>query len=287
MVVVDVSTFGAGADRPGMSDLIALAASGLLSVNAAQRLEEAPPLRYRGELASIHAACAGALGALGALHARLADGRGQRIDVSAQAAIAAVLATALATYAYTGVEPVHYGNRGVGPWGFFTCRDGDVLIQVTEDMQWPRLAVILGHPEWAEMEVFATTAQRAELADALDPLVADAIADMTVDGFLAAASEIGVAAARIQDAADLLAWDHLVARRFFQPITVTNGEQSLEVIAPVPPWRLHRTAPAPARRSPRLGRAPRRGRGGVDGAPPRRSRPPVRRRRCVPSRACG
>ena len=38
MIVVDLSTFGRQADRQGMSDLLALAASGLLSVSAEKPL---------------------------------------------------------------------------------------------------------------------------------------------------------------------------------------------------------------------------------------------------------
>ena len=65
-----------------------------------------------------------------------ATARGQHIDVSGQAATASILATALTTYLYTGTMPVRDGNRSVAPWGFYTCRDGRVLIQVTEDPQW-------------------------------------------------------------------------------------------------------------------------------------------------------
>jgi crotonobetainyl-CoA:carnitine CoA-transferase CaiB-like acyl-CoA transferase len=256
VVVVDISTFGALAERTGMSDLLALAASGLLSISAASTKDpQSMPLRYRGELASVHAASAGAMAALGGLHARLPDGRGQRFDISAEAAVAAMFGTALAIWSYTGVQPVRNGRRGVAPWAFFECRDGTVLIQVTEDEQWRSLAKILGHPEWAAIEVFETTAQRIEVADAIEPLIAEAIADRGVAEFLAAAHTEGVAAARIQDATDLLAWDHLRARRFFQPITVANGEQRFDVPAPVAPWRLHRTRPSPARRAPLLGEA--------------------------------
>jgi crotonobetainyl-CoA:carnitine CoA-transferase CaiB-like acyl-CoA transferase len=254
VIVVDLSTFGRLAGRQGMSDLLALAASGLLSVSAANTKDpDSSPLRYRGELASIHTACAGAMAALGALHARLADGRGQRIDVSAEAAVAAVIGIALSVWSYTGVQPVRNGQRGVAPWGFFRCRDGDVLIQVTEDAQWQHLCKILGHPEWAAMEVFETTAQRIQVADVIEPLIAEAIIELSLEEFLRAAHAEGVAAARIQDARDLLTWDHLEARRFFQPIAVGNGRQQFDVPAPIAPWRFHRTRPAPPRCAPRLG----------------------------------
>ena len=51
------------------------------------------------------------------------------------------------------------------PWGFFECADGFVLLQVTEDPQWFNLRRIIGEPEWAQPDVFDTTAMRSELQD--------------------------------------------------------------------------------------------------------------------------
>ncbi len=208
------------------------------------------PLRYRGEFASIHAACDAALAILGALHARLADGHGQRIDVSAQAATASILATAMAIWLYAGELPVKNGVRSVVPWGFFECADGFVLLQVTEDAQWFNLRRIIGEPEWAQPDVFDTTAMRSELQDVVHSMLAGELTRFTVDGFLDACQREGVAAARVQTATDLLAWPHLRARGYFTPIELPGG---VSFEAPTPPWRYAGT-PRPARRiSPALG----------------------------------
>lgn len=256
LIVVDVSTFGRiGTEGPHpSSDLLALAAGGLLSVNATRPGDPAAtPLRYRGELASIHAACGGVLATLGALFERDRSGHGQSIDVSAQAAVAGIMATALPTYTYAGLVAAHDGRRGVAPWGFYACRDADVLLQVTEDSQWHNLVKLLGDPDWGHLEVFATTAQRTEVMDALDPLVAEALAAFTADDFLRRCHEHGVAAARIHTAADLLAWDHLRERGSFRPVRLADGHHAADVAVPSPPWRFHRTAPLAPMASPRLG----------------------------------
>ncbi|MEO5898643.1 MAG: CoA transferase [Ilumatobacteraceae bacterium] len=254
LIVVDISTWGRAAADRSNSDLIALAAGGLLSVNGTDAVAaKSVPLRYRGEFSSVHAACDAVLAALGALHARLADGRGQRLDISAQAATASILATAMSTYLYTGVMPVRDGVRGVAPWGFYTCRDGVVLLQVTEDPQWFNLRRIIGEPEWAQPDVFDTTAMRAELHDVIDPLLEAELRAFSVDAFLAACQREGVAAARIQDAKDLLAWPHLRARNYFTPVEFA-ARPGTEVIAPTPPWRFAITpSPEAPRVSPALG----------------------------------
>ena len=116
------------------------------------------------------------IAALGALHARLADGLGQRIDVAALEAMVGTMATCLPTVTYAGQVPVAGGNRAVCPWGIYTLQDGTVLVQCTEDGQWRALVSMLGDPDWGHLDVFATTAQRSEQYDVVEALVADAAA---------------------------------------------------------------------------------------------------------------
>ncbi len=256
LVVADVSTFGrVGREGPHpTSDLLALAAGGLLSVNAtAPGDPEATPLRYRGELSSIHAACGAVFAVLGALVERDRSGVGQQIDVSAQAAVAGIMATAVPTFTYTGVTAVHDGRRGVAPWGFYACRDADVLLQVTEDSQWKSLVKLLGDPEWGHLEIFATTAQRTEVMDVLDPFVAEALTAFTAEEFLASCHAHGVAAARIHTAADLLAWDHLSERGSFRTVEVADRSYAADVQVPAPPWRFRGTEPLGRLAAPKLG----------------------------------
>ena len=250
LISASISTFGGGGPT---SDLLALAAGGLLSVNATDPdVARGTPLRYRGEFSSIHAACDAALAILGALHARLADGRGQRLDVSAQAATAGILATAMAIWLYTGGLPAKDGVRSVVPWGFFECADGFVLIQVTEDAQWFNLRRIIGEPAWAQPDLFDTTAMRSQLQDVVHSMLAGELTRFTVEELLDACHREGVAAARVQTAADLLAWPHLRARGYFAPIELA-GAPGVAFEAPTPPWRYTGT-PRPARRiSPALG----------------------------------
>lgn len=254
LIVVDLSTFGrqeVSKLHPN-SDLIALAAGGLLSLNASDPTDpKAPPLRYKGELSSIHAGANAVLGALGALFERSRSGLGQRIDVSAQASVAAILATALARYTYTGVLPVRDGTRSVSPWGFYRCSDGMVLIQCTEDAEFRRLLDIFGNPDWGDMEIFATTAAREPVTDVLDILVGQEMQKMTQADFLDQAFEHRVPAAPIHFAHDILEWDHLAERHFLDPIEMTNGVRRCQVAVPAVPWRF-RGEDLPRRKAPPL-----------------------------------
>jgi crotonobetainyl-CoA:carnitine CoA-transferase CaiB-like acyl-CoA transferase len=252
LIVVDISTFGRQSGDASMSDLLALAAAGLLLVNVDK---DRNPLRYRGELASIHAACDAVLAVIAALRSRLADGIGQRIDISAQAAIAAIM-TAIAIYTYTGVLPGFGGLPPIAPFGFFECSDGTALIMVNENVQWQGLRRVLGEPTWAAAAEFDTNADRREHHADLNGRVADAVAKMTLADLLAACIREGVPASQVHTAADVLAWQHLHARGYFVPLEIPTGDDGPPVLAPGAPWRFARTTAEPSsRRAPRLGAA--------------------------------
>jgi crotonobetainyl-CoA:carnitine CoA-transferase CaiB-like acyl-CoA transferase len=263
VIVCDISTYGrqpdAVASGSSMSDLLALAASGMLGVSASDPMDaRAAPLRYRGELASICAACNGAIAILGALADRLQSGQGQHLDISAQASVAAVLGTRLSRFSYTGQLPIRHGTHSVSPCGFYDCFDGKVFIQCTEDRQWQGLISVLGDPEWGALEAYETTEKRVQAGDTVDALVREAIGSFTTSAFLKAASEFDVPSAPIQSGAEILAWDHLQARGFFKPIAVSDGRYEREISVPGLAWRYHSDAGAALQRgrSPRLGSTP-------------------------------
>ena len=261
LIVVDISAYGrqGDGDQPQSdqpySDLLALAASGFLSLNASVPTDpKAKPIRYKGELSSVHAGANAVLTILAALFERARSGAGQAIDISAEAGVVDILATALSRYTYSGVLPVRNGTRAVSPWGFYQCRDSMVLIQCTEDAQFRRLLEIFGNPDWGEMEIFETTAQRATVTDLLDQLVAEELRDMSQQAFLDLAFKHRVPAAPIHYARDILEWDHLAARGFLAPVAVTNGRRAATIPLPVAPWRYRDgTDPTTERASPRLG----------------------------------
>jgi crotonobetainyl-CoA:carnitine CoA-transferase CaiB-like acyl-CoA transferase len=256
LVAVDISSFGRTgplAGEPG-GDLITLAASGMLSIMSTAPTEDDPsPLRYPGEVSSLYAACDAVIAALGALHARLADGAGQDIDVSAQEAVVSIMATAPAAVSYSGTVPVHDGSRGVCPWAIYPCVDGAVLVQCTEDGQWRALLDVLGNPEWGDLEMFETTAGRVEQAEAVEPLVASSIAGWEMDAFLAAAHAAGVPAARVHTPQDVLAWEQLTSRSFFTELEVGQGGAPRSLRAPSSPVRLDGVHRPTTVRAPGLG----------------------------------
>ena len=255
LIICDISTFGRhGAGPWPMNDLLALAAGGLLSMNVTDpRDPEAAPLRYRGELASVHAAGTATFAILGALLERRKSGQGQRIDVSAQAAVAGILTTGASKYGYEGHLPVRDGTRATAPSGFFRCRDGVVAVLCAEDDQWERLLHVLGDPEWGRTELPPTSAARGAVADLVDLRVGEALQAFTLSEFISACLEHQVPAAPINYGADLLAWEHLAQRKYFTTLDLTDGSRRLSMQAPGLPWRFRNAPPPEGGASPAIG----------------------------------
>jgi crotonobetainyl-CoA:carnitine CoA-transferase CaiB-like acyl-CoA transferase len=253
LVVVDVSTFGRTGPLAGLpgGDLMALAESGMLTLISTNPADgPLLPIRLRGELTLTFAALHAAIAAVGALHARLRDGLGQRIDVSALEAMVTTTATSLPTVTYAGLVPVAGGARGVCPWGIYDCRDGAFLVQCTEDGQWRALVKLLGDPEWGHLEVFKTTAQRVEQYDLVESLVRDAVKDFTLEDFLTKAHEVGVPACRLHGPADVLAWEQMRVRRSFRDLALAGGPT---LTAPASPIRIRGVEPPPRLDVPAVG----------------------------------
>jgi len=105
LIVVSITPFGQDGPKAGWAatDLTLLAAGGPLALTGD---EDRPPVRVSVPQAFLHAGAEAAVGALVALHERLASGRGQHVDVSAQQAVT------IATQAYILADAVGARTNG-------------------------------------------------------------------------------------------------------------------------------------------------------------------------------
>jgi crotonobetainyl-CoA:carnitine CoA-transferase CaiB-like acyl-CoA transferase len=129
-VVVSVTPFGLNGPKAGWlaSDLEIMAASGAMSLAGEPG---GAPMRVSAPQAYAWAGAQAAVGALVALHHRGRTGRGQLVDVSAQAAVITALSHAPAFVDILGITPTRAGaymtGRSVSGAKFrvfWPCRDG-------------------------------------------------------------------------------------------------------------------------------------------------------------------
>ncbi len=206
-----------------------------------------PPLKPFGHQAELQAGIAAATAALAAVDRAGITGRGERIDLSCQAYVASMLEAAFIAWTYPGWDPDRLGVRTLNPWKVFRCLDGLIFLVTVEQDQWVRLVELMGDPDWAQEEVFATTEARNDNADVLNLLVEQWTCEQRVDWLWHEGQARRICFAPVFRMADLADQPHLRERRFFAELDLPGRGR---VVLPGPParmtpdpWTLHRAAP--------------------------------------------
>lgn len=123
----------------------------------------------------LYAAC----GVLGALRKRDRENKGSHIEVTLVDAGISVMAYQLVTYMMTGrvIERAGTTHPAMVPSKVFTAADGrHVLIVITNNEQFRSLCNVLGRPEWATDERFASPLSRVERREEMHGLVQSVLA---------------------------------------------------------------------------------------------------------------
>ncbi|MCZ6714844.1 MAG: CoA transferase, partial [Deltaproteobacteria bacterium] len=196
---------------------------------AATQRPELPPLKVFGHQCGFMSGVAGATVALAAWIAARRTGVGEFIDLSVQAYIASVLENAIPLYSYKGLVATRYGVRQIIPWGIFECRDGAMFLVCVEQDQWERLVELMGRPEWATLEVFATLPGRAENQDILHSFVQEWLAEQSVDEIYHEMQKHRICAAPVMDLKQIAESEHLQAREFFAEVEHPRAGRLLHI----------------------------------------------------------
>ena len=164
LVYCSITGFGQSgpyAPRAGY-DFLVQAMGGLMSVTGRSDAEEgAGPVKVGVAVADILTGLYAANAILAALACRDRTGAGQHIDLALLDVQVACMANQAMNHLY-GVTPKRLGNAhpNVVPYQDFPTADGDVIIAVGNDGQFSRLCAVIGHPDWASDERFATNLAR-------------------------------------------------------------------------------------------------------------------------------
>jgi crotonobetainyl-CoA:carnitine CoA-transferase CaiB-like acyl-CoA transferase len=185
---------GAGAELPGY-DLLVQALGGLMSITGPS---DGEPQKVGVALVDVLAGLFATIGILAALRHREATGEGQLVEVNLLASLLAALVNQGTAYTIGGVVPARMGNQhpSVAPYELLPCADGELVLAVGTERQFAALCAVLGAPELAGDQRFATNAARVEnrpaMRDALIALLAARTAEAWVAELTAARVPAGV-----------------------------------------------------------------------------------------------
>ncbi len=234
-------------DRPGY-DFIIQAMSGLMSITGPA---DGEPHKVGVAVSDVFTGLFTLAGILAALRHAERTGQGQHLDVALLDSQIAALVNIASNYLVSGQTPARLGNQhpNLVPYQVFRAADGDFAVGVGNDRQFAALCALIGRPELAADERFATNparvAHRAELIPALQAAFAARPAGEWVEGLLAA----GVPAGPIHDVAAALNDPHVLARSLVQEIPLDNAV--LRLVGA--PFHFSVTPSAVRRPPPRLG----------------------------------
>jgi len=224
--IVYVSITGWGQFGPNHAaagyDPLAQAASGFMSVTGSP---DGPPTKAGTYLADDLGGLHGALGTMAALRHRDQTGEGQHVDVALQDALL-FQSNGLLTLGAMGIEPTRSGNEfgAAAPANVYECQDGAVFAGVLLDPHWRALAPIIGEPDLADHESFATRQRRLENRELCNILLANWFASRTQDEAVSTLRAAGLPIAPVNTYPQAAKDPHVLERDMLQQTKLKNGD---------------------------------------------------------------
>lgn len=200
LVVTSISGFGQTgslAKEPAY-DLVAQAMSGLMSITG---WPNSKPTRVGISLGDLIPGLYAAIGTVSALYQRESTGTGQHLDLAMYDSLISVMESVGMRALYDDTPPTRIGNdHGLSaPFSTYATKDGDVVIAITTNRLFERLANALGMPELATDHRFAEPVARSDNRVALRELIEEALSTKTRSETIALFEEHGVPTARVYD----------------------------------------------------------------------------------------
>jgi crotonobetainyl-CoA:carnitine CoA-transferase CaiB-like acyl-CoA transferase len=219
--VVRCSITGYGSSGPKSAlpgyDFILQAESGLMSICGAP---DGGPTKYGVAIVDV---CTGMLACnaiLAALNARHRTGAGQKVEVSLYETSLTMLVNVAANYLAAGRDGGRYGNGhpSIVPYTTYQAADGMMAIGIGNDVQFGKCAAVLGHPEWAHDNRFATNRARVEHRALVDGLFNEALAQDVAEAWLGKLKAAGIPCGRINSVKQALDDPQTQARQMVETV---------------------------------------------------------------------
>lgn len=174
-----------------------------------------PPTKSGLSLVDYSGGLVAAISLLAGVHAARRDGIGMDCDVSLYDTAIGMLTYPAVWHLNAGFEPKrtrHSAHPSLVPFQAFEAADGWMVVGCAKEKFWNRLAIVIGRPELAEDERFATFADRQRNADVLIPLLESIFCTRSVDDWLTPLYAASIPCGPINDVEQALTEPHTLAR---------------------------------------------------------------------------
>jgi crotonobetainyl-CoA:carnitine CoA-transferase CaiB-like acyl-CoA transferase len=156
-------------------------------------------------IADLSAGLYSVIGVLAALRRAEQTGEGDRVEVALAEACGSLFTNQAMNYLIGSSEPRALGNThpNVAPYQVIRAGDRDLAIAATSDVQFARLAKVVGLPELVGDPRFATNADRVANRDALERTLEARLSRRPATEWVIELNQAGVAAAVINTVGDM------------------------------------------------------------------------------------
>ncbi len=218
LIYCSITGFGPGPDedRPGY-DFLVQARGGVMGITGQPGGE---PTKVGVAIADIVCGLFASNAILAALHRRSVTGEGARIEVPLFESTLGWLANRGQEYLTSGEDTGLIGNAhpSIVPYQTFDAEDKPLVVAVGNDTQFANLCKVIGRPELAEDERFATNPDRVANREALISELQREFSERPADEWADELRAAGVPSGPVNTLADVLADEHLLGSGMLQEL---------------------------------------------------------------------
>lgn len=195
---------------PGYDGIVA-AMAGHYSVNGSN---ESGPMRLGLPVVDISMGLYCVIGILLAIHDRATSGAGQAIEVTLYDSALSLMHPHFPNYFLSGKVPQLTGNQhsSLVPYGMYQTQTVPVMLGAGNNRAFRKVCEVLGRPELADDERFATNGARQENRDALNAIIIEKLADVDGIAFALELLEAGLPCGPVLDTGQVVDGEHIKAR---------------------------------------------------------------------------
>jgi crotonobetainyl-CoA:carnitine CoA-transferase CaiB-like acyl-CoA transferase len=227
-------------------ELIATQMGGVGNISMREGDASKEPIKLPAHLFTFQAGLSASAATFGALFHQSLTGEGTQLDISEQESVIQNLNSATARFSYANQIMARTDAAGHAPFHILPCKDGYICAAFVEEAEWRRFVEVMGHPEWADNELFVNFSTRAKYWDALKPLIVEWTMQYTMEEIYRRSQEKAVPLGAVRSADQVLLDKQMAARNFFVEVNHPEiGNLTYQSI----PYRfsgLQREAPAAA-----------------------------------------
>lgn len=241
---------GAYSRRPAYDHII----QGACGITMLTGTEETVPNRMGPPLFDYVAGIYGAFAVLAAITERNRTGQGQRIDIAMLDAALLSMASFASRYLNGGKKPKPSGNAaasGSPASGIFPTADGLLTMTANTQVQFERLASVLGEPNILADERFRTKDSRAQHEEAFRTQLLQRLATRSAAEWETLMAKVRLPAVRVRTLDEILDDPHVATRGVEQKMTDPVSGKVLSV--PTVGFKWNGQTLGPNRMPPRLG----------------------------------